>query len=526
MAEKKKLTTAEKLKIINGDIEKWLFNFVKILNNNNDLVPFKVNAQQKDFLKDRSKFNQILKSRQLGFSTLSLGIMLYYAYQIPNSNYLMCCHEGDSLAFLFNRLKIMADSVPDKYRMEQLRSNRTEILFSNGSRISVKVFDKNVGRGYTNQIIHLSEFALCSPTVQALGLVSVEQSLAKNENSMLIIESTADGLGNKFYQLYQDSTNGRSRYKSFFYGWTTKTHLEQFRVEVEEAVEWYKSTNKGRPLSSDPLELTPYERMLLEKTSVTLKQLMWRQYKMLDMKERFVVEYPAFPQEAFLNTDAGVFDANVILQRMYHIPEPLKNVPDLPQSLQKYIGNGLKIFYLPKVGMKYFGGIDVSAGLKLDHSTVSILDSDGEQVCTFSRNDLATYNFVTVVEEIGHYYNYAMLLVERNSYGLDIINRLVKEKNYIQVLKTKKFDKITGRRRWEHGWYNDNISKTKLVNDGREALETGMAIVNCRETLEQMQIYTENNGSYGNKRGDKNFDDLVDAFLLSVQSLKMGRYYI
>lgn len=98
---------------------------------------------------------------------------------------------------------------------------------------------------------------------------------------MLIIESTANGLGNKFYQLWNDSSNGRSRYKPFFYGWTTRTHLEQFRVEVEESVEWYKSINKGRPLSSDPLELTPYERMLLEKTSVTLKQLMWRQYKML-----------------------------------------------------------------------------------------------------------------------------------------------------------------------------------------------------------------------------------------------------
>ena len=523
---KKELTTSEKLKIINGAVEKWLLNMVKILDNNNELIPFKVNAQQKDFLDNRSKFNQILKSRQLGFSTLSLGIMLFYSYQIPNSNYLMCCHEGDSLAFLFNRLKIMQDSIPEKYRMKELKSNRSEIFFENGSRIAVKVFGKNVGRGYTNQIIHISEMAMSNPEIQELGLISVEQSLAKNDSSMLIIESTANGLSNNFYQLWQDSSNNRSRYKPFFYPWTTKTHLDQFRVEIDEAVEWYKGTNKGSPLRNAPFELTPYERMLLEKTDVTLKQLMWRQYKKLDMKDRFMVEYPSFPSEAFISTDAGVFDANVILERMYHIPKPFRNVPDLPQSLQKYIGNGLNIFHIPKVGERYYGGVDTSAGLKQDYSTISILDSEGEQVATFSNNSLASYKFVDVVENLGYYYNYCMYLVERNSYGLDIINRLVKEKQYVQVLKTRKFDKITGRKRWEHGWYNDGISKTKLVNDGREFLDMGMAIVNCKETLEQMQIYTENKGSFGNKKGDKNYDDLVDAFLLSCQSLKMGRFYI
>lgn len=521
-----KLTVKQKLEIINNDIEKWLFNFVKILDNNNDLINFKVNAQQKDFLDNKSKFNLILKSRQLGFSTLSLGIMLYNAYQIPNSNYLMCCHDASSLAFLLNRLKVMQDSIPNKYRMKEKKSNRNEIIFENGSRVAVKVFGKNVGRGYTNQIIHLSEFAMCSAEIQELGLISVEQSLAKNDTSMLIIESTANGLSNKFYQIWQDSSNKRSRYKAFFYPWTTKTHLDQFRVEIDEAVEFYKSTNKGLPLTGDPLELTPYERMLLEKTDVTLKQLMWRQYKKLDMKDRFMVEYPSFPNEAFISTDNGVFDANVILERMYHIPKPLKSIPELPKSLQKYIGNGLNIFYPPSPGERYFGGVDTSAGLKQDYSTISILDSEGKQVATFSNNALATYKFVDVVEEVGYYYNYAMYLIERNSYGLDILNRLVKEKQYVQVLKTKKFDKITGRKRWEHGWYNDSVSKTKLVNDGREFLETGMAIVNCRETLEQMQIYTESKGSFGNKRGDQNYDDLVDAFLLSCQSLKMGRYYI
>lgn len=525
---KKKMTTKEKMEIINDDIELWLLNFVKILDAENNLISFKINKAQKDFLENRSKYNIILKSRQLGFSTLSLGIMLYYAYRIPNSTYLMVAHNKPSLRELFNRLKTMQNSIPDKIRLDEDKNNRDELGLSNGSRIIVQCPSDGLGAGMTLQMVHLSEYALYSDSQQLIGLSTVEQSLAKNKNSMIIIESTARGVQNNHYKLWQDSSKGRSRYKSFFYGWTDKSHLDLFRYEIDLAVEWYKSTNHGNPLSSDPLELTPYEQMLLKKTKVTLKQLMWRQWKLQGMSEdSFRQEYPAFPEEAFIATNVGVFDANIIVERMNYVPKPLKNVPDLPLSLQRYIGNGLNIYELPKKGEWYFGGIDTSLGTgKGDDSAICILDSNGEQVATFNRNDIPTYKFTDIVNDLGLFYNYAMLMVERNSYGIDILQRLHKEKQYINLSKTKKKDKITGRRKWEMGWYQDNVSKTILVNDAKEAIETGIVIVNDKETLEQLKIYQEVNGKFGNTKGEGNHDDLCDALFLAIQSMKMGRYYV
>ena len=60
----------------------------------------------------------------------------------------------------------------------------------------------------------------------------------------------------------------------------------------------------------------------------------------------------------------------------------------------------------------------------------------------------------------------------------------------------------------------------------KESFETGLILVNDKETLEQMKIYTEKNGSFGNTKGEYNHDDLVDALALAVQSMKMGRYYV
>lgn len=529
MANKKKqLTKEEKLKIINNDIELWLLNFVKILNAENKMIPFKVNPAQKDFLKNRDKFNIILKSRQLGFSTLSLGIMLYYAYQIPNSTYLMVAHNKPSLRELFNRLKMMQNSIPEEYRLKENKNNRDELELENGSRIIIQCPSDGLGAGMSLQVVHLSEYALYNDIQQTIGLATVEQALAKNKDSMIIIESTARGMQNYHYKLWQDASKGRSRYKPFFYGWTSKTHLDLFRYEIDLAVEWYKSINKGRKLSSDPLELTPYERMLREKTNVTLLQLMWRQYKLLSMSEEaFRQEYPAFPEEAFITTSHGVFDAEIITERLNYVPEPLKNVPNLPLSLQRYIGNGLNVYELPKKGEWYFGGVDTALGTgKGDYSAICILNSDGEQVAVFNRNDIPTYKFTEIIYDLGMFYNYTYLMVERNSYGIDILQRLHKEKQYQNLAKTKRKDAITGRRKWEHGWYNDNVSKTILVNDLKESVETGLILINDIDTLEQMKIYQEKNGKFGNIRGENHYDDLVDALALAVQAMKQGRYYV
>lgn len=526
---KTNLSTEEKLRIINSDVEKWLLNFVKIFDGESKQIPFKVNAAQKDFLKNRDKYNLILKSRQLGFSTLSLGIMLYYAYQKPNTTYLMVAHNSPSLRELFNRLKSMQNSIPSQYRLAEDKNNRDELGLSNGSRIIVQCPSDGLGAGMTLQMVHLSEYALYNDTQQEQGLATVEQALAKNKDSMIIIESTARGVQNNFYKLCNDSSKGRSRYKGFFFGWCDKSHLDLFKYEVELAEKWFDDRFGYRKLQlKDPLTLTPYERILVEKTKVTIKQLKWRYWKLEGMKEDiFRQEYPAFPEEAFIATDAGVFDANLITERVNFLPEPLKNVSEFPLSLQRYLCNGLNIFEPPKKGEWYYGGVDTALGTgKGDYSSISILNSDGDQVATFNRNDIPTYKFADIVNDLGLFYNYCIFMVERNSYGIDILQRLHKEKQYVNLSKTKKKDKITGRRKWEHGWYNDNVSKTILVNDLKESFETGLIIVNDKETLEQMKIYQENKGSFGNVKGSSNYDDLVDSLALSVQAMKQGRYYI
>ena len=98
---------------------------------------------------------------------------------------------------------------------------------------------------------------------------------------------------------------------------------------------------------------------------------------------------------------------------------------------------------------------------------------------------------------------------------------------YLQVLRFNKFDKIRGILTSEYGYYTDNVSKTKLLNDFKEVFEEGIVLINDRETLDEMKIYIETKkGSLGNIKGNKNHDDLVDASSLAIQALKKNVSYL
>lgn len=521
-----RITKADKLKIINDNPKLWLQNFVKIVDNNGDLVPFKVNEQQEMFINEMTKFNIIAKARQIGFSTLSLGLCLYYACLNKNTNYLLVSYKSDSSTSLFEKLKMMYDSLPhDKYKFPSIkRSNRDEFVLDNGSRIQCVVAGvKDIGRGTTYQYILLSEFAFYQN--QEKVLLSAEQALAKNESSRIVIETTSNGF-NHYQKIFMNAFKGKSKYKAFFFPFYSSAYVKQFKHEYDQAEAWYKESNRGQRLRPD--ELDKDEKILYE-NGATLKQLMWRRWKLLDMSiQEFYQEFPSNPMESFISSGFSVFDQSKVIARINGLVKEidktqLKEIPDL---LQAYLGKGLFLYKLPKRNEKYYGGVDTSSGSGSDFSTISIIDSDGEQVASFYNNKVPVYLFAEIIDCLGKFYNYAFLVVERNSYGLPLLERLRKEYEYLNLYKHKVFNQQTGKKQMKLGWQTSQVTKSVLISDFKEYFEQGMVMINCRETLSQMQIFVESDGKTGNKKGENNHDDLVISFALAVQGIKANKWYV
>lgn len=528
MARTKQLTKKEKLQIIMNDFKLFSKNFIKIIDNNGDIIPFDLNDQQNEFVDSMIKHNIISKARQGGFSTMSLALCLYYALTKPNTNFLIVSYKADSSSSLFERLKLMNQHLPrEKYPKlfaNVKRDNRGELLFDNGSRITCIVAgNKDVGRGSTYEYILLSEYAFYQN--QEKVLLSAEQSLAKNQNSKVVIETTSNGFNNYQKVFMKAFKQQGSKYKAFFVPFYASLYKKQFKNEHDEAEKWYREDNKGTRLGVKDLE--PDEKILHEK-GANLRFIMWRRYKLLDMSpQEFYQEYPSNPMESFISTGQSVFDQSKVLERLNYIIDPLTTNDvhdDLPEVLRAYLNRGLYIYHMPKRG-RYYGGVDTSSGSGGDDSSISIYDADGQQVASFYSNKVPVYKFAEIVDALGRYYFHAFLCVERNSYGLPLIERLRRDYKYLNLYKQKIFDQ-KGKKKMQLGFMTTNATKAIMISDFKEQFECGLISIECKETLSQMQIFQENEGKMGNKRGEQNHDDLVISTALMVQGMKTGKWYV
>ncbi len=526
-----KMTKQQKLKMIMDDFTLFAKNFVYIIDNNNEKVKLELNTAQLELnnLMNKNRFVIVSKARQGGISTFTLAKALWRALRNDNENILIVSYKLDSSKALFEKLKTMQEWLPrDKYPdlfPKVRRENRDEIFLDNGSRISCIVAgNKSIGRGSTYSYIHLSEFAFYGK--QDMQLLSAEQSLMKGDISQLTIETTSNGIGNKYYELFMSAWKGNSKYKAMFIPFFHDLYKKQFKNDHDEAEKWYKEDNKGKRLSV--AELEPEEK-ILHKSGANLRFLMWRRYKLLDMDlQDFQQEYPSNPMESFISTGLSVFDQSKVLERINDLLPPIDNglvKDELDVILHKYVNRGLYIFHLPKRGMKYYGGIDTSAGGGGDDSTISLFDSDGQQVLSFYNNKVPVYLFAEIVNEIGRLYNYAFLCVERNSYGSPLLERLRRDYNYMNLYKQKMFDQ-KGKKKMQLGFMTTVASKSVLISDFKEQFERGLINIECKETLQQMQIFQESDGKMGNKKGEKNHDDLVISSALAVQGMKVGKWYV
>ncbi|PEM38327.1 terminase large subunit domain-containing protein [Bacillus toyonensis] len=523
----RKPTTAEKLKLINEDPVLWLQNFVKITTNTGEYVPFTINEQQKYFVDEMVRFNIIAKARQIGFSTLSVALCLWMACTRPRTNYLIVSYKADSATSLFDKLKMMYRDLPhDKFKFpKDDQNNRGQLRLDNGSSITLSVAGgKEVGRGTTYEYILLSEFAFYEN--QESILLSAEQALAKSKTSKLVIETTSNGF-NPYQKLFMNAYDGKSKYKAFFFPFYSSSYAKQFKDDYDEAEIWYKSDNKGKRLTKDDLEKD--ELYLLEQ-GASLKQLMWRRWKLLDMSlQQFYQEFPATPMESFISSGLNVFDQGKIVERLKYIKKPLlyKDVKVIiPDSIAKYIGKSLMIYELPKQDVRYYAGVDTASGSGGDYSTISILNADGEQVASFYDNKIPVYEFAKLLDIIGKFYNYAFLTVERNSFGTPILERLRKEYEYMNLYKHKIFNQQLGKKQLQLGYQTTQVTKNIMITDLKEQFELEMILINCDKTLKEMQIFIETDGKTGNKKGNDKHDDCVIAMALAIQGIKQNKWYV
>ncbi|EJO5346486.1 terminase [Clostridium botulinum] len=513
---------ARKLKYLWQDENKidWIESFIKIVNKEGKTVPFILTDEQRQFVEGLEAENIVLKSRQLGLSVVSIALAIRQCIVYPNSCCLLVSYDQKSCNAVFGKLKQQFNSLPKWLKPQTEANNRQEIKMVNGSKITcVTAGNKELSRGDTLQFIHLSEFAFWKNPDKHLN--SITQAIGTG--ATLIIESTANGV-NLFHDLYFKSKNKENSFKPYFFNWIDGGSL--FKKKYKEAVKRYKAINNKNLIEND---LDDEEKELL-KLGATMEQLTWRRMTISKTSlEQFHQEYPSTDVEAFIISGNSVFDSKKVSQALTILKTnktkyiKKENIIGLPNGLKQHYGRSFFIYQIPKAGKRYYVGADLSEGVGQDYSVIEVLDKDGEQVAEFYNNKIKPYKMSEIINSIGHYYNYALLTIEKASGGHSVIERLRYDLKYMNMTKYKSYDDFN-RMVWNVGFDTNSKTKSLIINDLIELFEKNQLKINSERLLQEMQVFVSENGKMGAISGSH--DDSVMAMALAIVSIKNPFWYV
>ncbi len=525
------------------DFEYWCVRCVKIKHKTRDEdTPLVLNAAQRDVVDALERQRAagrplrliVLKARQWGASTLIQAYMAWMQICVHrNWNSLICAHVKDAASAIRGAYTKLLENYPKAYWegdeepefRPYERAQNIRMIKGRDCRVTIGSSEtQDSFRGADYAMAHLSETAFWSATPQRSPEQCVRAvcgAVAYIPDSLIIMESTANGVGNYFHREWLRCKEGRGDKEAVFVPW--------YRIEMYAL----------RP--DDPAalagSLTEYERRLWD-LGLDLEQIYWFRMKLREYPsmESFQAEYPTSDIEAFASTGDGIFSAATVEEVRRNCREAAEmGEAHAPGVFAPDACGRLKVWERPEVGASYVAAVDVGGRSdKADWSVVLVMrqgeDGAPHRVVAQWRGHCDHDVLVRHAEDIGRYYRNALLIIESNTleteaYGgveaggdgnLFVLNRLAER--YPNLYRRENFDTVTRQRTSRVGFHTNTATKGMLIAGLVEAVRTGAFIERDNDACDELLTYERRrNGSYGARPGCH--DDMLMTRAMALHAL-------
>lgn len=483
-----------------------------IADKNHKTVPFILNEPQAKILSSLKGRDIILKARQEGISSLILALFTIDFISIDNIRCVVICHEQGAAQRLFDRVKFYLESLkttfPGALPYKLKYNSRSELVNTekNSTFYIGSAGATAFGRGDTIHNLHLSEFAMYQD--QEKLMISILQAVPKD--GRIIIESTAQGVGNYFHNLWKKSKTNEGIFTPHFLPWF---NLKEYSMPI-----------KGSFMA------TPEEVQLQQAYNLTNEQLHWRRWKIKELngnEDAFAQEFPANDEEAFIVSGNPIWSPTLLKKYMLKT-KPARMTGDLFGGYEMFFeenpkGN-LKLWKPPLNGHRYCIGADVAEGIeaetgekttKLDQSCAYVMDKNTAEIVACLYGSFDGDVFGRKLEMLGRFYNMAYIGVERNFQGLAPLVAL-RDLNYPSLYYREKLTQPDTPVTKEMGWKTDRYTRPLMVEEGTKWLREERINIYDPELVGEMMSFVRYPDGQG-RAAQGAHDDRVMSFLLTIQ---------
>lgn len=438
------------------DAKYFLGNYCNIQHPTMGSIPFKTFDFQNDCLDhfENHRFNIILKSRQMGISTITAGYSLWKTLFYENQNILVIATKLSVAQNFIKKVKYMLASMPAWLNITKIETEtKQELGFSNGSTIKAIPTSEDAGRSEAVSLLIVDEAAFVRNFDEIWK--GIYPTLSTGGNAIVL--STPNGVGGQYYDLWKEAEEGKNVFNPIKLMWDLHPDRDQT---------WF--ANETRNMSK--------------------KQI----------AQELLCDFAA-SGDTFLKTD-------VIEYMRLWVEPPMEQTG--PES-------NVWIWEYPNPGRDYVISADVSRGDSKDYSTFYVIDTVKSEVVVEYKGKLAPEKFASLLIDYGRRYNNAVVCPENNSYGYSCIVKLV-ENNYQNLWFADEKDKYNwmyGEKNiGKVGFQTNSKTRPQILSKLENVLRTRRIKVKSKRLYDEMKTFIWNKGKAQAMRG-KN-DDLIMALAI------------
>lgn len=527
--------------------QNWrLCNLYFIVTKDGDKQVFKMNRAQQHFYDNYINIPRpfhrhvILKSRQLGFTTFIDLFILDSILFNPNKEGIVIAHKVQDATEIFDKkiefaLRNMADDIKDAFfKINHRSARKVQVVIDYGpeqgstSSIAVAVS----GRSGTYHYVHISEFAkMCAQFPKRAEEVERGTFPTVPFDGFIFIESTAEGMAGRFYEMFQQNWLTRDKITPQLSQVEFLPHFYNWQYDDMEMKKIYENI-PAKKMDECEIDWASYqvEHNLTDK-EITYYYMKWLQFggkTSPDAIKSLMQEYPTTSEEAFLSTGQTYFSTAKVAKLLQDTEPGEKGETGTDEKgdivFNPVSSGSLEIFNKPEVGMKYIIGGDTAEGLAHgDFQVLYVINQKTEECDAIYRSHVAPDELATEAYKLGKFYNFALIGIEVNKDGL-WVNDALEKMGYINLYYRKVFDDITKKMTKFFGWKTTSATRPF-------ALAALKAIFFRKESGFPAQILNEMFTFVRNMKGkpeamDKKHDDVIMAASIGYAILQEEGVYI
>ncbi len=558
------------------DFPFWAFKCIKIKQKNGgglDL-PFLLNAPQRKLIAAFEEMREagqpiriiLVKARQWGGSTATQIYMLWIQLmRRMGFNSLIVAQQNSGTEEVMNMAKTALDCYPRSLLTDPSdpMPDKEKVYVNSGfSRSAIKIPRRNFrikagsaerpdsSRGGDYALVHLTEVGLWRKTLgkspESIMRAATSGVLLAPE-TMIVMESTANGVGTFFHKEYMAAKEGTSLYKPVFVAWH---EIEQYTCEVDDrrAMAERILQNRNCDFSDSSRISTGTYIWQLWEAGASLDAIHWYEKTRAghDNPDNMPSEYPSNDLEAFVNSGAHVFNRSKALELRKRCMPPkysgelvgsgeygeraLEGITFEPEP------NGrLKVWSMPSVENgkpcamtdRYLTVVDVGGrSMKADWSVIAVFDrirmlrGEGPAIAAQWRGHCDMDQLAWLAARIARWYGESLLVIESNTLETRDPDRYVDgdQSGFILYQLREVYPNLYARRQSpedimqgrprKYGFHTNTATKPMVISNLVRVVREGLYIERDERCIDEYLTYERRqNGSYGAVTGKH--DDML-----------------